>query len=445
MIDVQEKPATAEVTTFTVFFMAFTAVMGKDLASVDNDSLDKLDSKSIFSTYDRPGKHKRAESERIANLVDEIVMLGVDDDLAKSSREIPQKYTPRRNRFNDKLSTLKIMEARETAKAELGISFDLLNMMKERRIRADPEAYECLIDACGRCGDTDRATELLSRMHEDGIVADGVVYSSLVAAFSAENAWKRVSGESQELPEWANGASMDMDWNTLKVSKRSYIDIMKEKLGATDGSGENGLGNRIGNRIMGRKRADQNAQRMPKQSNNYNAQYVTDHVLRQILLGENLLEIVYPDISIDTDNEFCPRCNFYLSDDDVVAGWTAGNSQEYKTQCPNCLTNFVPHFCVQSTLPSFVGSRGPSSPLLCERLSPWVLKKELRSVILGGIENLLSPEWREQEVKNSVLWWNLILSFMRYRLPFTFMLQGSFSSTLIAPTPDDGFPDNDNP
>ena len=200
----KEKPATSEVTTFTVFFMAFTAVMGKDLVSVDNDSLDKLDSISILSTYEGPGKHKRQESQHIADLVDEIVMMGVDDDLPEhptkeTKRQSTQKYnTPPRNRFNNKLSTLKIMEARETAKAELGIAFEMLKMMKERGLRADPEAYECLIDACGRCGDTDRATQLLSRMHEDGIVADGVVYSSLVAAFSSENAWKRVSGEFQE-------------------------------------------------------------------------------------------------------------------------------------------------------------------------------------------------------------------------------------------------------
>jgi hypothetical protein len=38
-------------------------------------------------------------------------------------------------------------------------------------------------------------------MHEDGIVADGVVYSSLVSAFSAENAWKQALGEvREELP-----------------------------------------------------------------------------------------------------------------------------------------------------------------------------------------------------------------------------------------------------
>lgn len=115
--------------------------------------------------------------------------------------------------------------------------------------------------------------------------------------------------------------SMDMDWNTLKVSKRSYIDIVKEKLGGNDQniSSEaqpNRLGNRL-NRLISRQRANLGGKpgNTQHKNNNYNAQYVTDHVLRQILLGENLLEIVYPDISIDTDNELCPRCNYYLSDD----------------------------------------------------------------------------------------------------------------------------------
>ena len=192
--------------------MAFTALLGRDLASVDDDSLDRLDSKSILSSY----KQKDDESKHIANLVDEIVMLGVDDDSSetqkKQSRRHPQKFnTPPRARFSDKLSTLTIMEARETAKAELGIAFEMLSMMKERGLRADPEAYECLIDACGRCGDTSRATQLLSRMHDDGIVADGVVYSSLIAAFSVQNTWKRVSGEFQEeLPGETYCASMPL-------------------------------------------------------------------------------------------------------------------------------------------------------------------------------------------------------------------------------------------
>ena len=209
----QEKPATSEVTTFTVFFMTFTAVVGKDLMAVDNDSLDQLDSKSIISTCKKERADREDDVDSIAHLVDEIVM---DADLpqtpTKKDRHVikphgkgmantTQPKSPARNRFNDKLSTLKIMEAKETSKAELVIAFEMLNMMKERGLRADPEAYQCLIDACGRCGDTDRATQLLVRMHEDGIVADGVVYSSLVSAFSAENAWKQASGEvREELP-----------------------------------------------------------------------------------------------------------------------------------------------------------------------------------------------------------------------------------------------------
>lgn len=103
-----------------------------------------------------------------------------------------------RNRFKDSLSALQIEEAKATGRAQLGLAFELLTMMKKRGLKADPEAYQCLIDACGRVGDTKRATELLAKMHEDGIVADGVVYSCLVSAFSAESAWKQVSGEQAE-------------------------------------------------------------------------------------------------------------------------------------------------------------------------------------------------------------------------------------------------------
>lgn len=188
--------------------MTFTAVVGKDLLAVDSDALGELDSKSIVSTCARP--EDTDESHHIANLVNEIVM---DADLpqtpTKNERPRMKQETPTRNRFHDKRSTLKIMEAKETAKAELVIAFEMLKMMKERGLRADPEAYECLIDACGRCGDTQRATQLLSYMHDDGIVADGVVFSSLVSAFSAENSWKQASGElREELPGEVLGATI---------------------------------------------------------------------------------------------------------------------------------------------------------------------------------------------------------------------------------------------
>jgi len=125
-----------------------------------------------------------------------------------------------------------------------------------------------------------------------------------------------------------------------------------------------------------------------------------------------------------------------MIDDEVVAGWSP-DPQDYTTTCMMCRNKFVPKFRVQSTSQSFVGSKGVQTPLICERLSPWVLEKELRTKMhdIEGAEDLLDPEWRERENKNSVMWWNLILSFMRYRLPFTFLLQGSFPQDLISPMP----------
>jgi len=125
-----------------------------------------------------------------------------------------------------------------------------------------------------------------------------------------------------------------------------------------------------------------------------------------------------------------------MIDDEVVAGWNA-DPQSYTTTCKTCSNKFVPKFRVQSTSQTFIGSKGSGTPLICERLSPWVLEKELRTKMhdIQGAEDLLDPTWRERENKNAVLWWNLVLSFMRYRLPFTFLLQGSFPQDLISPMP----------
>ena len=126
-----EKPATAEVTTFTVFFMTFTAVVGKDLMAVDNDSLDQLDSKAIVSTYKKEKRQDDEDVDDIGRLVDEIVM-DANQPSTPTRRDRTSKLSPGkgmanrkqpdspvRNRFNDKLSTLKIMEAKETPRRSL--------------------------------------------------------------------------------------------------------------------------------------------------------------------------------------------------------------------------------------------------------------------------------------------------------------------------------------
>jgi pentatricopeptide repeat protein len=269
----QETPPSPEVATFTVFFMAFTAMVGKELLELDYAA--ETPGKTILSTY-VPTSYDETASETAAT---DSLVAGDDDDSFKDAiseeekegvaemktsrpsmsgmfmsgtleedldsespmngrtlaarapikENIPVEHgaqndeveaeeyqTPDeevstngvvapentgepRRRFRDSLSALQIEEAKATGRAQLGLAFEMLTMMKKRALKADPEAYQSLIDACGRVGDTKRATELLAKMHEDGIVADGTVYACLVSAFSAETAWKKGTKE-EDLP-----------------------------------------------------------------------------------------------------------------------------------------------------------------------------------------------------------------------------------------------------
>lgn len=513
-------PPSPEVATFTVFFMAFTAMVGKELMDMAANS--GTNDRTILSTYVPTAVDTDADSETGGSVtgtetteeptesVDHEEKAGVaemktnrpsmggmfgdeddqsaandsvavddqpaaaakvteddqskkgqqavdkpikeesvngkhaassDDEATEAAKTTKSEESKPRERFRDKLSDLEIEEAKATGRAQLGLAFEMLTMMKKRALKAEPETYQCLIDACGRVGDTKRATDLLGKMHEDGIVADGTVYACLVSAFSADTAWKDNTKE-EELPEWANSTAVEMDWN--KLQKRSLLDkIVGRVVDLEDEDEEDGEENqsnfqKLRNRLARRNKDPSKGLGLKKAEDSGVEFYVTETVERQIALGENLLEIVFPDISIDTENEVCTRCNFLLSDDDVAAGWTP-DSNDYTTACPNCTQRFVPHFCVQCSASNFIGSKGAASPLVCERLSPWVLQKEIRSVMSDreGIDNLLSPKWREKEYKNAVLWWNLVLSCMRYRFPFTFLLQGSFEQNLIAPAPED--------
>mmetsp|Transcript_5650 Transcript_5650/g.11710 ORF Transcript_5650/g.11710 Transcript_5650/m.11710 type:complete len:1333 (-) Transcript_5650:55-4053(-) len=528
-----ETPPSPEAATFTVFFMAFTALVGKELVQMAHDA--ESQEKTILSTYVPTGQYGPSDSESAATGDDgeeeegeepvdleekaDIAemkadrpnmggMFGDDEDMdsnhetlvrqgvandqesldavdlqsitsndemafgkgeakvqtnensTAASTEAPlpslangddetvntnktgasnkTEDSKPKKRFRDKLSDLQIEEAKATGRAQLGLAFEMLTMMKKRGLQADPEAYQSLIDACGRVGDTKRATELLAMMHEDGIVADGTVYACLVSAFSAESAWKDKTKE-EELPEWANSTAVEMDWN--KLQKRTFLERLVGQVAADPEEGEEDADlstyQKLSNRLFRSNKKEGGAN--GKAAEDKMEFFCTEQVERQISLGENLVEIVFPDILVDTENETCPRCNYYLSDDDVVEGWTPGDNNNYTTTCPNCTQRFVPHFCVQSSSPTFMGSKGAASPLLCERLSPWVLQKEIRTVMsdVQGIDALLDPSWREKEYKNSVLWWNLVLSCMRYRLPFSFLLQGSFEQNLIAPMLED--------
>jgi pentatricopeptide repeat protein len=183
----QEKPPSPEVATFTVFFMAFTAVVGKELMGMNNDPEEQEEGKTILSTYSHMATQETKDGTETA-----------DSERMNGKGESDSSSAPK-SRFQDSLNALEIEEAKATGRAQLGLAFEMLTMMKKRALKADPEAYQSLIDACGRVGDTKRASDLLARMHEDGIVADGTVYACLVAAFSADTAWRNGTKD-EDLP-----------------------------------------------------------------------------------------------------------------------------------------------------------------------------------------------------------------------------------------------------
>ena len=221
--------------------MSFTAVVGKELIELAEKSGLIEEERTILATYIHPTEDETdtdtnvipietsLSDEKKIEVANDIEQQSdnidddgsVDSDKVASPTKIPEEEKSKdkepeqdtvsvksqnstndpekvRNRFSETYSRFQIEEAKATSRAKLGLAFEMLEMMRERGLKCDPAAYQCLIDACGRCGDTDRATKLLARMHEDGIVADGVVYSCLVSAFSTETAWRKVSGESNE-------------------------------------------------------------------------------------------------------------------------------------------------------------------------------------------------------------------------------------------------------
>ena len=209
-----------------------------------------------------------------------------------------------RERFTNSLSSSKIEEAKATAVAQLALAFEILEIMKGRELKADPIAYKSLIDACGRVGETERATKLLKMMHDDGIVADGVVYSCLVSAFSVENSYGKIVKD-ESAPEWANGASAELNWN--KLAKKSWISRspssglsnLQDSIGA--GVKARAIRNKVSSFIARRKRAAEEG----GGENKINAAemlgdapvkelFVTRAIADQIGFGENLLELVYP-------------------------------------------------------------------------------------------------------------------------------------------------------
>jgi pentatricopeptide repeat protein len=406
-------------------------------------------------------------------------------------------------------------EAKEVAGAQLDLAFEMLKTMALRALSTDFDAYRSLIEACGRCGDTQRALQLIEMMRNDGFVPDGEVLGCFVAAFAHDGVstdegsvevtvdTSRIDGPSagtpksdayskylkKKLASASKGGSLSLsslsDWRpasfnrpaaspcgpteeltadaalseTSSVSSTDWT--RKSPTGGTafldwmsshylhhqhrqDGLPLVGGGNVVGStgprRRKARKRGRRRVTAGPEATGPDAMHPVTDVVAKQLELSGALLDFLYPDLQLD-GSDCCPHCSHELSEADVVAGWTHCSFQDCTSACPKCQFRFVPRFAVSSSSPDFCGSQGPQTPLYCEFLSPWVLRKELQYIIKGtangtggngsvsvGIWGMLKPSWRQGTGIEATLFWNLVMMCRRYRLPYSFLFQSSFQN-----------------
>lgn len=341
-------------------------------------------------------------------------------------------------------------------------------MMRRRKLPGESITYKSLIEACGRCGIAHRATQLLEMMTQDGLQLDSEVYYCFMRAFA-------LNGDTE--------ATMSSHYDTMSeisafapsaVSGTSSSAIPFNRRASHDSSTT--LGSRItkhSSRFLGEinhvmtssleenKRAFKSA-RSIRMNNLFKRNLtkekdivVTNAIKTHLDLSNCILDDLYPGLIIDTGSDTCPKCSCVLSQDNIILGWKPCEVRDFSTTCPSCKHRFVPKFSVACSLESFEGSQGAGTTLFVDYLSPWVLLHQIKNIIapsgvmevksanedsgnLLGVGAIIDPEFREGNGINATLWWNIVVTFKRFKIPYTFLLQGSFpDQQLIMPTPDD--------
>ena len=347
--------------------------------------------------------------------------------------------------------------------ADLGVN--TLKMMRLRKLASEAITYKSLIEACGRCGIAHRAAQLLEMMTQDGLALDSEVYYCFMKAFArngdidatlsshntdtmseiSASAPSAVSGISSSDPTIVRRTSYESKATLGSMLTKHSSKFLGEINHVMTSSLEE---NRRAFKTARRKRNN----RLSKQSLTKEKDVIVTNAIKTHLdLSNCILEDLYPGLSIDTGSDTCPKCSCVLNQDSIITGWKPCEVQDFSTTCPSCKHPFVPKFSIACSLETFEGSQGEGTTLFVDYLSPWVLLRQIKNIItpLGidntediekshGVESIIDPKFREGSGINATLWWNIIVAFRRFKIPYTFLLQGNFpDQQLIMPTLDD--------
>jgi len=383
-----------EVTSFVLFFATFTGAIGRELSAMTKNEY-----------------RFEIGSEVYNPLLNQFAKKSMNQDSNQNSRR------QRRNDFDD------METARVIAKSQVDLAYSVLSQMRARKLPPDPTVYKLFIQACGRCNLKSYAPKIMDMLARDRLATNPDIYTALITAFSNDDGQPSALDISEAMSSTSDISTSQYGLLDTKNTPSEYS-VPQSLSSASPGSSINKspklrMSSLKNNKPKRRMRLSSKSPAKKQQAQ------MTAAIENQNEMGRNLLESLYPGISIDHEN-VCPKCAHVLDEGKVVRGWTPCATNNYHTTCPTCQHKFVPQFAVSCNSPDFVGSQGKGSILYCDYLSPWVMLREIRSVITsGGLKSILDEKFRSSTDIRATLWWNMLVTFQRYELPISFLLQGS--------------------
>ena len=282
-----------------------------------------------------------------------------------------------------------------------------------------------MAEACAVCGANKKVILLLENMAYHGILPDIQIANSVARALSFNsstptNEPNLTSLESPPIfsitPKEIIEAVSNKDFSRIKRS--ANVDTLSLGLPPT----------------IDIKKSHNSQQNLP------DSMISSLRLSTQQLMSERTLDFLYPNLAIDLYNEngtYCPKrtCHRRLHIHEIIRQFSS-DLNCYTIKCPFCNTEFVPRFTVFSSHPDWYGSEGERTLLWCELLSPYVLCKEVMNVIVGsGVDVILTHLFRDSKLspQSCVLFWNLMVYFRLYGLPYAFLITEKISLAFLVP------------
>jgi len=297
----------------------------------------------------------------------------------------------------------------EDVAAKMLFVYSIIDMMKIRKVNLESESLKSLLMAVTRNGNRSLILQLFEALQTRGIKMNEDMHltfkeaSPIVDHIDSPLASSSVGSLDSSIQRLSN--SFDVNRNSSLSEDDNAVKLWMGRYSLSTS-----ISSSIARKTLTLTKKDK--------------LLVTDEVAKKLVETKHLSLDFFGDLKIET-NDICPQCSCHITEDELMLGWTACDYYDCTTECPKCSYRFVACFSVKSTKAEFIGSQGHNTPLYCELISPWVLRRELTAIIeheLTGAFSILHPEWRHKSYYNSTIWWNLIVTFERHKIPYSFML-----------------------